>query len=87
MKSLEKPGARIPRGGLAIIHGKQDSVVPASDTEKFVARAREVFKGAPGGDQIALTMREGEHGFDTVVRYEEQWIRDTFKDAVETWLE
>ncbi|KFH41066.1 isoprenylcysteine alpha-carbonyl methylesterase ICMEL2-like protein [Hapsidospora chrysogenum ATCC 11550] len=87
MKSIEKPGARIPRGGLAIVHGKQDSVVPASDTERFVARAREVFKGAPGGDKIVLAMREGEHGFDTVVRYEEQWIRDTFKDAVETWLE
>ncbi|KAJ5336356.1 hypothetical protein MYU51_012285 [Penicillium brevicompactum] len=83
---LEKT-KEIPAGGIAIIHGRQDSVVPAVESEKFVARAREVLKGDPGSERIVLALQDGEHGFDAEVRYEEAWLKDTLKVAVATWLE
>ena len=84
---LESPGVKIPVGGIAIIHGRQDSVVPLGESEGFVERAREVFKGVPGGDRIVFAVRDGEHGFDANARYEESWLQDTFREAVGTWLE
>ncbi|KAJ5115108.1 hypothetical protein NUU61_000867 [Penicillium alfredii] len=87
MRRLEEPGIRIPRGGIAVIHGRQDSILPAEGVERFVARAREVTQGQPGSDKVILTLRDGDHGFDIPVRVEEQWMQDTFKRAVETWLE
>jgi acetyl esterase/lipase len=84
---IEGVGARIPVGGIAIIHGRGDSVVPVGESERFVGRAKEIFKGVPGGDRIVLTIRDGEHGFDAGVRYEEDWLKDTFKGAVDAWLE
>jgi acetyl esterase/lipase len=84
---LESAGVKAPVGGFAIIHGRQDSVVPVEESEVFVKRAREVFKGTPGGEKVVLTVRDGEHGFDADVRYEESWLRDTFEGAVRAWLE
>ncbi|CAI7613487.1 unnamed protein product [Penicillium bialowiezense] len=83
---LQKTG-EIPAGGIAIIHGRQDSVVPVEESEKFVAQAREVLKGSPGGDKIVLSVQDGEHGFDAEVRYEEAWLKDALKVAVTSWLE
>lgn len=82
MAKLEQAGIQIPRGGIAVIQGRQDSVVPLSDVEKWVSQAREVF---PAG-QISFTVREGEHGFDTGIRYEEAWLLETFQKHVEAWL-
>ncbi|KAL4926182.1 uncharacterized protein BDV17DRAFT_270205 [Aspergillus undulatus] len=86
-RRLEKAGVQIPKGGITIIQGRQDSVVPPHHSEPFVARAREVFAGQPGGDKIALVFRDGEHGFDAEVRYEEAWVQEALKTAVEAWLE
>ncbi|KAL4899926.1 hypothetical protein BDW74DRAFT_162707, partial [Aspergillus multicolor] len=85
-RRLEKPDASIPVGGITVIHGEQDSVVPASHPVPFVERAREVFKGKPGGDKIAMVVHEGEHGFDANVRYEEPWMKEALSTAVEEWL-
>ncbi|EAW20314.1 uncharacterized protein NFIA_099490 [Aspergillus fischeri NRRL 181] len=57
---LDRPGVKIPRGGIAILHGLQDALVPVQQSEKFVAKARGVMKGKPGGDRIVLTLREGD---------------------------
>ncbi|RHZ52471.1 hypothetical protein CDV55_100351 [Aspergillus turcosus] len=84
---LDRPEAKIPRGGIAILHGLQDAIVPVEQSEKFVAKAREVMKGKPGGDKIVLTLREGDHGFDGEVPLEEEWLSSTLKEAVEAWLE
>ncbi|OGE49603.1 hypothetical protein PENARI_c020G02223 [Penicillium arizonense] len=82
---IEREGVRIPEGGIAIIHGRQDSIVPVGDVEKFVKRAREVFSELPD-DRIVFTVKEGEHGFDTGLRFEEVWLQETFKVAIQTWL-
>ncbi|KAJ5753915.1 uncharacterized protein N7511_008068 [Penicillium nucicola] len=79
---IERVGTRLPSGGIAIIHGRQDSVVPVGDVERFVVRAREVF----GDERIVFTVMEGEHGFDTGLRLEEGWLRETFKVAIQHWL-
>ncbi|KAJ5668233.1 uncharacterized protein N7477_006803 [Penicillium maclennaniae] len=86
MVKLEKPGLEIPVGGIAIIQGRQDSVVPAGGVEKFVERAREVTRGKAGNEGLVLTIRDGEHGFDEGSRYSEEWLRDTFKVAVDAWV-
>lgn len=46
---LDRPDVKIPRGGIAILHGMQDAIVPVEQSQKFVAKAREVMKGKPGG--------------------------------------
>ncbi|KAH1493747.1 hypothetical protein KXV92_006954 [Aspergillus fumigatus] len=84
---LDRPDVKIPRGGIAILHGMQDAIVPVEQSEKFVAKAREVMKGKPGGDKIVLTLREGDHGFDGEVPLEEEWLSSHLKQAVEAWLE
>ncbi|KAL2831443.1 Alpha/Beta hydrolase protein, partial [Aspergillus cavernicola] len=86
MDRLEQPGVEIPQGGITILHGRQDSAVPVHQSERFVARAREVLKGQPVGDRVTLTIRDGDHGFDKDVRYEEAWLQEALKTAVETWL-
>ncbi|KAL4915685.1 Alpha/Beta hydrolase protein [Aspergillus aurantiobrunneus] len=87
IEQLEKPDVQVPRGGITIIQGRQDSVVPPHHSESFVARAREVARGKAGGDKIALIFQDGEHGFDGGLRYEEEWLREALKTAVEAWLE
>ncbi|GFF26437.1 probable carboxylesterase 6 [Aspergillus udagawae] len=84
---LDRPDVKIPRGGIAILHGLQDAVVPVEQSEKFVEKAREVMKGRPGGDKVILTLREGDHGFDVEASLEEEWLSSHLKQAVEAWLE
>jgi hypothetical protein len=52
-----------------------------------VARAREVTKGQPVSEKIVLVLQDGEHGFDSELRYEETWLKDALRTAVEVWLE
>ncbi|KAJ5692402.1 hypothetical protein N7462_001825 [Penicillium macrosclerotiorum] len=86
MERLEQPNLQIPQGGIAVIHGRQDTVVPLGDVEKFVTRAKQVTEGLPGNG-VVLTVRDGEHGFDSAVPYEEAWLKDAIKTAVDAWLE
>ncbi|KAJ5377430.1 uncharacterized protein N7496_004839 [Penicillium cataractarum] len=88
MARLEQPDFKIPRGGIAVLHGRQDSVVPLGDVEKFVERANEVLKaGSSEEDGVTLTVRDGEHGFDAPARFEEEWVQDAMRKAVSVWLE
>ena len=86
-EKLDQPEVKIPAGGIAIIHGQQDDIVPPEGSERFVAKAREVTQGRPGGDKIVLTTREGGHGFDGMTELKERWLLDTLKPAVDAWLE
>ncbi|KAL3429638.1 Alpha/Beta hydrolase protein [Aspergillus tetrazonus] len=86
VRRLDEPDVQVPVGGITIIQGKQDSVVPASHSVPFVERAREVLQGKPGAERISLVLRDGEHGFDAEVRYEEQWMKEALQTAVEAWL-
>jgi acetyl esterase/lipase len=81
---LESEGVEFPRGGIAVIHGKQDSIVPVGDVEGFVEKA----KGVGSGPRVTLTVRDGEHGFDGDLRfYEEEWMGVAFGGAIAAWLE
>ncbi|OJJ48723.1 hypothetical protein ASPZODRAFT_130840 [Penicilliopsis zonata CBS 506.65] len=84
---LDQPGVKVPRGGIVILHGRQDSVVPIGGSERFVTKARKVFAGQPGGDRIVLAAREGEHGFDTDVAWDTNWVKEALEAAVQAWLE
>ncbi|KGO69172.1 Alpha/beta hydrolase fold-3 [Penicillium italicum] len=87
MRRLEQPNFEIPQGGIAVIHGRQDTVVPLGDVEKFIARANEVTKDLPGNEKITLTVQDGEHGFDATTSYKEPWLREAIKSVVDAWLE
>lgn len=88
MEKLDQPDAKIPRGGIAILHGVADDVVPAAISQDFVDKTRSVMKGKPGGDKIVLTLREGEgHGFDAMIGLDQQWLQRCIGAAVEAWLE
>lgn len=86
-EKLDQPDAVLPVGGISILHGYQDDVVPIEGCERFVAKARETMKGRPGADKIVLTGREGGHGFDGPIGLEEPWLLDHLKLALEAWLQ
>ncbi|OQE32312.1 hypothetical protein PENSTE_c001G00299 [Penicillium steckii] len=80
---LEKSGGRVPQGGLVIIQGLQDTVIPMAETEKFVAQARELTSA----DDILFVARDGEHGFDLNSKLEDAWLQQTLKRAIKAWLD
>jgi acetyl esterase/lipase len=84
---LEKSDARLPSGGLVILHGVDDDIVLAKASERFVEKARDALKGRQGGDKIVLALRPGPHGFDTDASLKEKWLEEALKTAVTTWLE
>lgn len=87
MEKLDQPEVRIPRGGIAIIQGLQDDMVPPEVPQSFVDKARRVLKGKPEGDRIFLSLQEGGHIFDSLVPLDTEWLQECIKVAVETWLE
>lgn len=76
----------LPVGGIAILHGIQDEIVPIEGCEQFIAKARETMKGRQGADKLVLTGREGGHGFDEPVELGEPWLLDHLKFALDAWL-
>ncbi|EAW15310.1 uncharacterized protein ACLA_059770 [Aspergillus clavatus NRRL 1] len=56
---IDRPDAKTLRGGIVILHSLQDMMLPAEHSERFVAKAREVFKGKPGGDRISDAQGRG----------------------------
>lgn len=87
IERLDSEGAKLPRGGVSIVHGVSDRAVPVEGSKKFVEKARELMKGKQGGDKVVLVVREGDHGFDGEANLDDEWLRDALKAAVETWLE
>ncbi|KAF3390209.1 hypothetical protein F1880_009192 [Penicillium rolfsii] len=88
MARLESPDFKIPRGGIVVLHGCQDSVVPLGDVELFVQRANEVLKARSGQEGgVTLAVKDGEHGFDAPLRLEDVWLQDAMRKAISVWLE
>ncbi|KIW83861.1 hypothetical protein Z517_03107 [Fonsecaea pedrosoi CBS 271.37] len=69
---------------ILIIHGRDDTGVPAEGSEKWVARARERF----GSEKVALVLQPGEHGFDTdeKITLDTPWLKDALVPITAAWL-
>ncbi|KAI9933693.1 hypothetical protein MW887_004764 [Aspergillus wentii] len=74
-------GERFPRGGIVILHGLGDTVVPIEGSYKLKGKLEELD---PELD-VKLVVREGEHGFDGATR-DEEWLWNGVKDCVAAWL-
>ncbi|KAE8382280.1 alpha/beta-hydrolase [Aspergillus bertholletiae] len=84
---LDLPDAKLPYGGLVILHGTDDDVVLARVSERFVDKARETLRGRQGSDKIVLSLQPGGHGFDVDVPLKEGWLSSALQSAVDAWLE
>ncbi|KAK7997496.1 choline dehydrogenase protein [Apiospora arundinis] len=60
-----------------IIHGEEDSVVPAAGSQAFVNAMREKLPDVP----LHITIRPGNHGFELGLGLEEQW--EGAKDSID----
>lgn len=76
-------GARFPRGGVLVWHGKDDSVVPADGSLKL---REAVSKHDPDLD-FRLVIREGEHGFDATANIDDQWAAEALSSCLTSWLQ
>ncbi|KAH8430694.1 alpha/beta hydrolase [Aspergillus melleus] len=75
-------GARFPAGGILILHGCQDSVVPVQ--ESFLLK--EATQKAQPDLAFKLVTREGEHGFDHAASSKDEWLHDAVREIVDSWL-
>jgi acetyl esterase/lipase len=84
---LDQPDAKLPRGGLVILHGTEDVLVLPEASHRFVNKARSALEGRQGADKVVLALRPGGHGFDVDTSLDEKWLTDALRTAVDTWLE
>ena len=76
-------GDSLPKGGIFIWHGKDDTVVPADGSEKFVA----AVKKARPELYCKLELQPGEHGFDAETKIDDKWIKEGMAPILRSWLE
>ncbi|ETN38407.1 uncharacterized protein HMPREF1541_06442 [Cyphellophora europaea CBS 101466] len=76
-------GERFPKGGILVLHGIQDSVVPVEHSRTL----ERVVKQAGPQANFCLLEREGDHGFDTEVTFQEPWLLEALAPLVRAWLE
>ncbi|KAJ5301612.1 hypothetical protein N7508_006475 [Penicillium antarcticum] len=87
LQRLDHPDTKLPRGGLAIIHGTDDDDVLADVSDRFVSKAKVTLQGKQGVDNLVLCLRPGGHGFDVDTSFKEKWLVDALRAALDTWLE
>ena len=76
-------GARFPRGGVLILHGRDDSVAPVEESYLFQRKITEVDPSL----NFRLVVRDGEHGFDHLAGLHDVWLWDAVQDIVRSWLD
>ncbi|KAH8703209.1 Alpha/Beta hydrolase protein [Talaromyces proteolyticus] len=87
LKRLEHPTIYLPPGGLVILHGDNDPVVPWACSDAFVWSAKTKLQNNRGADRIRLiTLKGGGHGYGTKEPSEAKSIRDAIKGDVVAWL-
>ena len=75
-------GERFPRGGVFVLHGTEDSLVPVEQSRKLAEKVNEVDADA----NFNLVERPGDHGFDGETKLDEEWLQDGLKPIVDAWL-
>ncbi|CAH0040492.1 unnamed protein product [Clonostachys solani] len=75
-------GSRFPRGGVFVMHGRDDTVVPIEGSfmlQNDLLRLDPELK-------FHLAARDGEHGFDGTSTLDEEWLATGLADVVSSWL-
>ena len=67
---------------LFIYHGRDDSVVPAEGTEKFVENFRRNLPEA----KLVFKLEPGEHGMDHEIDIKEPWLQQGLELVTAEWL-
>jgi acetyl esterase/lipase len=80
-----RDGAKLPAGGVLVLHGSQDSVVPVQGSRLFAEVVRETNPEA----KIWVVERDGDHGFENemgLLGEDAEWLRQAYRPVVEAWL-
>ncbi|KAL4986247.1 alpha/beta-hydrolase [Aspergillus falconensis] len=76
-------GARFPRGGVLILHGRDDTVAPVEESYLLQRKLAELDPSL----NFRLVVRDGEHGFDHLAKLHDVWLWDAIQDIVRSWLD
>ncbi|KAL4767521.1 alpha/beta-hydrolase [Aspergillus nidulans var. acristatus] len=76
-------GAQFPRGGVLILHGRDDSVSPVEESNLL----REKLAQVDPSLNFRLVVLDGEHGFDHPAKLHDVWLWDAIQDIVRSWLD
>ncbi|GLA28126.1 hypothetical protein CBS147320_8371 [Aspergillus niger] len=76
-------GAQFPRGGVLILHGRDDSVAPVEESYMLQRKLAQVDPSL----NFRLVVRDGEHGFDHLAKLHDGWLWDAIQDIVRSWLD
>ena len=76
-------GAKFPRGGVLVLHGLNDSVVPVEGSYMLKDKIDELDSSL----RFRLVVRDGEHGFDHSAKLHDAWLWEAAQDVIHSWLE
>ncbi|KAF4157706.1 hypothetical protein CNMCM6936_003230 [Aspergillus lentulus] len=76
-------GAYFPRGGVLILHGRDDTVAPVEESYLLQRKIAQVDPTL----RFRLVVRDGEHGFDHLAKLHDVWLWDAIQDIVKSWLD
>ncbi|OJJ03457.1 hypothetical protein ASPVEDRAFT_733008 [Aspergillus versicolor CBS 583.65] len=76
-------GARFPKGGVLILHGRDDSVAPLDQSLELQKK----LETAAPDTNFALVIRDGEHGFDHTAKLYDSWLWEAVQGITRTWLQ
>jgi acetyl esterase/lipase len=82
LKKLDH-GARFPRGGVLVLHGKDDTVAPVEQSYGLANKLAEIDPEL----NFKLIVRDGEHGFDHSAKLRDEWLWNAVQDILKAWLE
>ncbi|KAI5457490.1 Alpha/Beta hydrolase protein [Mariannaea sp. PMI_226] len=75
-------GARFPRGGVLVSHGKDDTSVPVEGSTALLEKVRNVDPSL----NFHLELQPGDHGFDGSSSIDDEWLSRGLKELVASWL-
>lgn len=75
-------GQRFPRGGVVILHGENDTVVPIEGSFKL----RDKVCNLDPGLKLRVVVRKGDHGFDHEADITEEWMSESLEDVTQAWI-
>ncbi|EYE92287.1 alpha/beta hydrolase [Aspergillus ruber CBS 135680] len=76
-------GARFSRGGVVLLHGRDDTVAPIEQSYSLKEKVEDVDPTL----KFRLIVRDGEHGFDHSAKLHDAWLWDAIQDIVKIWLD